>query len=89
MMEDNIIILEDDQGNQIEFAVIDVYEFNQNTYFAMVEVVEAGQEESDEVLIMRVDNPESEDAELVVVEDEEELQAAFDEFLRRDEEAEE
>ena len=27
MMEDNIIILEDDQGNQIEFAVIDVYEF--------------------------------------------------------------
>lgn len=89
MMEDNIIILEDDQGNQIEFAVIDVYEFNQNTYFAMVEVVEAGQEESDEVLIMKVDNPESEDAELVVVDDEEELQAAFDEFLRRDEEAEE
>ena len=88
MMEDNIIILEDDQGNQIEFAVIDVYEFNQNTYFAMVEVVEAGQEESDEVLIMKVDNPESEDAELIVVDDEEELQAAFDEFLRRDEEAE-
>lgn len=89
MMEDNIIILEDDQGNQIEFAVIDVYEFNQNTYFAMVEVVEAGQEESDEVLIMKVDKPESEDAELIVVDDEEELQAAFDEFLRRDEEAEE
>lgn len=86
MMEDNIIILEDDQGNQVEFAVIDVYEFNENTYFAMVEVVEAGEEESDEVLIMRVDNPDSDDAELVVVEDEEELQAAFDEFIRRDEE---
>lgn len=86
MMEDNIIILEDDQGNQIEFAVIDVYELNGSTYFAMVEVVEAGQEESDEVLIMKVDNPESEDAELIVVDDEDELQAAFDEFLRRDEE---
>jgi hypothetical protein len=87
IMEDNIIILEDDQGNQVEFAVIDVYEFNENTYFAMVEVVEAGQDESDEVLIMKVDNPESEDAELIVVDDEAELQAAFDEFLRRDEEA--
>lgn len=85
-MEDNIIILEDDMGNQVEFAVIDVYELNDNTYFAMVEVVEDGNEESDEVLIMKVDNIDTEDAELVTVEDEDELQAAFDEFLRRDEE---
>ena len=85
-MDDNIIILEDDNGNQIEFAVIDVYELNSNTYFAMVEVVEAGEEESDEVLIMKVDDVESEDAELITVDDEDELQAAFNEFLRRDEE---
>lgn len=85
-MEDNIIILEDDMGNQVEFAVIDVYELNDNTYFAMVEVVEDGNEESDEVLIMKVDNIDTEDAELVTVEEEDELQAAFDEFLRRDEE---
>ncbi len=85
-MDDNIIILEDDNGNQIEFAVIDVYELNSNTYFAMVEVVEAGEEESDEVLIMKVDNVESEDAQLITVDDEDELQAAFNEFLRRDEE---
>lgn len=85
-MEDNIIILEDDNGNQVEFAVIDVYELNGNTYFAMVEVVEAGEEESDEVLIMKVDDVESEDAQLITVDDEDEIQAAFDEFLRRDEE---
>lgn len=85
-MDDNIIILEDDNGNQIEFAVIDVYELNSNTYFAMVEVVEAGEEESDEVLIMKVDDVESEDAQLITVYDEDELQAAFNEFLRRDEE---
>lgn len=85
-MDDNIIILEDDNGNQIEFAVIDVYELNSNTYFAMVEVVEAGEEESDEVLIMKVDDVESEDAQLITVDDEDELQAAFNEFLRRDEE---
>ena len=85
-MDDNIIILEDENGNQVEFAVIDVYELNNNTYFAMVEVVEAGEDESDEVLIMKVDKIDTDDAELIPVTDEDELQAAFDEFLKRDEE---
>lgn len=84
-MEDNILILEDDKGNPCEFMVIDVYEYNDATYFAMVEVIEGSIEESDEVVIMRVEG-EGDDAELVMVEDEAELQAAFDEFVRRDQE---
>ncbi len=83
-MEDNIIILEDDQGNQIEFATIDVFELNGETYFALLEVLE--NDESDEVLIMKVDGIDTEDPELIMVEDENELQAAFEEFLKRDEE---
>jgi hypothetical protein len=51
----------------------------------MVEVIEGSIEESDEVVIMRVEG-EGDDAELVMVEDEKELQAAFDEFVRRDDE---
>lgn len=85
-MEENIIMLEDDNGNQIEFEAIDVFEFNGNTYFVLLEIMDEG-EENDEVLIMKVDDPESEEPQLVMVEDEEELQAAFDEFVRRDEEA--
>ena len=84
-MEENILILEDDKGNPCEFMVIDVYEFQDATYFAMVEVIEGSIEESDEVVIMRVEG-EGDDAELVMVEDEKELQAAFDEFVRRDNE---
>lgn len=84
-MEDNILILEDENGNPVEFMVIDVYEFNGATYFAMVEVIEGSIEESDEVVIMRVEG-EGDDAELVMVEDEAELEAAFDEFVRRDQE---
>lgn len=84
-MEDNILILEDENGNPVEFMVIDVYEFNNATYFAMVEVIEGSIEESDEVVIMRVEG-EGDDAELVMVEDEAELEAAFDEFVRRDQE---
>ena len=87
-MEDNILILEDEQGKPAEFMVYDVYEFNSKTYFALIEVIEGSTEESDEVVIMRVEG-EGDDAELVSIEDDAELQAAFDEFVRRDEEFEE
>lgn len=83
-MEDNIIILEDDQGNQIEFATIDVFELNDETYFALLEIMD--NEESDEVLLMKVSGIDTDDPELVMIEDEAELQLAFEEFLRRDEE---
>lgn len=86
-MEENIIMLEDENGNSVEFETIDVYEFNDETYFALLEVMPEG-EETDEVLIMKVQTGETEeDMSLVNVEDEEELEAAFNEFLRRDEEA--
>ena len=86
-MEENIIMLEDESGNTIEFETIDVFEFNDETYFALLEIMPEG-EETDEVLLMKVAIGETEeDMELVTVEDEDELQAAFEEFLRRDEEA--
>lgn len=86
-MEDNILILEDDNGNNCQFMVIDVYEFNGSTYFAMVEVIEGSDEEPDEVVIMKVSGDlEGDDAELVMIEDEAELEAAFNEFVRRDQE---
>ena len=86
-MEDNILILEDDKGNPCEFMVIDVYEFNDSTYFAMVEVIEGSADESDEVVIMKVSGDiEGDDAELVMIEDEAELEATFQEFVRRDQE---
>lgn len=86
-MEDNIIMLEDENGNTIEFEAIDVFEFNDETYFALAEVMPEG-EETDEVLIMKVDEGETdEDMSLVNVDDEKELEAAFNEFVRRDREA--
>ena len=85
-MEENIIILEDEHGCSIEFEVIDVFELDGVTYFALLECMPEG-EETDEVLIMQVEGDiESEEAELVMVEDEDRLQKAFDEFVRRDEE---
>lgn len=88
-MENNIIMLEDEHGCMIEFETIDVFEFEGVTYFALLEVLEVLPEgqENDEVLIMQVEGDvESEESELVMVEDEARLEAAFNEFLRRDEE---
>ncbi|MDD6213605.1 MAG: DUF1292 domain-containing protein [Firmicutes bacterium] len=87
-MEDNIIILEDENGNPIEFLPLSVYEFKDKIYCALTEVTEDGEEESDEVVIMRIEG-EGDDAELHMVEDEKELEAAFDEFVRIDSEASE
>lgn len=85
-MENNIIILEDENGCEVEFEVIDVFEFEDITYFALLEVLPE-EEENDEVLIMQVEGDiDSEEAELVMVEDDARLERAFNEFLRRDEE---
>ncbi len=83
MEENNIIVLEDEEGNQIDFAVIDVYQLDGVTYFALIEAEEL--ETGEEILIMRVEG-EGDDAELVTIESEAELEAAFEEFVRRDEE---
>lgn len=85
-MENNIIMLEDEHGCQIEFETIDVFEFEGAWYFALLEVLGEG-EENDEVLIMKVEGDiDSEEAELVMVEDDKQLEKVFNEFLRRDEE---
>ena len=86
IMENNIIMLEDENGCMIEFETIDVFEFEGVTYFALMEVL-PDDKENDEVLIMQVEGDiENEEAELVMVDDEARLERAFNEFLRRDEE---
>ncbi len=89
-MEDNIIMLEDEEGNTIETEVIDVFELvyggKKNMYFCLCEIVPEG-EINDEIIITRVEG-EGDNADLVSVDDDE-AEAVFKEFLRRDEACEE
>ncbi len=85
-MEENLIVLQDEDGNEIDFLVIDVYELDGVTYFALIEAEDS--ENAEEVLIMRVEG-EDDEAELVTIESDAELEAAFNEFVRRDNEIEE
>ena len=73
---DNIIVLNDEEGNEVQFEFLDLIEYNNEEYVILLPLEET--EEAGEVVILKVENTESEDEESYVgVEDEEELNAVF------------
>lgn len=73
---DNIVILNDEDGNEVEFEFLDLIEYNSEEYVILLPVEET--EEAGEVVILKVEQTENEDEESYVgVEDEDELNAVF------------
>lgn len=82
--EPSIVTLLDEDGNEHEFEHIDSFPFNGETYVVLIlteEEVEAG--EADEVLIFTLQTDEEGNETLLFVEDEAELDMAFEEFKNR------
>ncbi|HHW30238.1 MAG TPA: DUF1292 domain-containing protein [Clostridiaceae bacterium] len=79
---DDVVVLVDENGQEIEFQHIDTIEMNGNEYVVLVpaEEVEADEEE---VIILKVEQDEKGEDILVSVEDEEELDEVFEEFKMR------
>lgn len=72
----NIITLNDEDGQEVQFEFLDLIEYNEEEYVILLPVEET--EEAGEVVILKVEHTESEDEESYVgVEDEEELNAVF------------
>lgn len=72
----NIIILNDEDGQEVQFEFLDLIEYNSEEYVILLPVEET--EEAGEVVILKVEHTESEEEESYVgVEDEEELNAVF------------
>ncbi len=86
--ETNIITLFDEDGKEIPFEHLDTLEMNSKIYIVLLEVLSDGTE-NDEVVIFRIEEDEDGNDNLVVIEDEKELEAAFDEFMFRQEDFEE
>ena len=84
---ENTITLYDEDGKEIEFEHLDTVSYNDNLYVVLLEVLENG-EENDEVVIFRIEQTDDEDDALVVIEDEDELNAVFEEFQNRLEDVE-
>ncbi len=82
--EPSIVTMMDEDGNEHAFEHIDSFPFNGETYVVLVpteEEVENG--EADEVLIFTLEVDEEGNEALYLVEDEAELDMAFEEFKTR------
>ncbi len=84
MEENNVLTFYDDNDNEIELEIVDSFEIDDKKYVALAtpEDIEGESEES-EVYIMRIESESSGEDIFVYIEDENELNAAFDMFKNR------
>lgn len=80
-IESNVITLTDDEGNDVDFECLMTFDHGDHFYASLLPVVPMEDFEEGEVLIMRLDEDEEQSI-FSPVESEEELEAAFNEFLR-------
>ena len=80
---DNIIVLNDENGEEVPFEFLDLIELEGEEYVVLLPV-EEDEEEAGEVVILKVEDTESEEEESYVsVEDEEILNKVFDMFKEK------
>ena len=76
---ENIIILQDEDGVDVEFEFLDLIEYAGEEY---VILFPADEEEADEVVILKLERLEEEDS-LISVEDDEVLMAVYNIFKEK------
>ena len=79
----NIIVLNDEDGNEVQFEFLDLIEYESEEYVVLLPVIEEGEDEDDgEVVILKVDDSDEEEDEesYISVDDEETLTAVFEIF---------
>ncbi len=79
---DDIVVLVDENGEEVEFEHIDTIEMNGNEYVVLAPYSEEEPEEQDEeeVVILKVEHGDDGEDSFVTVEDEDELDSVFEEF---------
>ncbi len=83
---DNIIILNDEEGNEVKFEFLDLVELDDEEYVVLLPVTEEGEEEEGEVVILKVEDTDDENSEeesYVSIEDEEILNKVFEIFKEK------
>ena len=79
---DNIIILNDEEGKEVQFEFLDLIEYEEEEYVVLLPIEE--EEESGEVVILKVEDTDSEEEESYVsVDDEETLNTVFEIFKEK------
>lgn len=79
---DNIIVLNDEKGNEVHFEFLDLMEYEGSEYVVLLPCEES--EDAAEVVILKVEETDCEDEESYVsVDDENVLNAVFEIFKRK------
>ena len=80
----NIIILSDENGEDVEFEFLDLIEYDSEEYIVLLPIAEEDEEEDGQVVILKVESTENEDEESYVsVDDEEVLNEVFQIFKEK------
>ncbi len=80
---DNIIVLNDEEGNEVKFEFLDLVELDGEEYVVLLPADEEDEEEG-EVVILKVEDTDSEEEESYVsVDDEDTLNKVFEMFKEK------
>ena len=79
MENDNIIVLNDDDGNEVEFEFLDLIPYRGKEYVVLLPV----SDEADEVVILQLEEADDETESYISVDNELTLQAVFEMFKER------
>ena len=83
---DNIVILNDEEGNEVKFEFLDLVELDDEEYVVLLPVTEDGEEEEGEVVILKVEDSDDENSDeesYVSIEDETVLNKVFEIFKEK------
>lgn len=85
---DDIVVLIDENGEEVEFEHLDTIEMNGSEYVVLLPMEEdsSNSDDTDEVVILKIEHAEDGEDSFVSVEDDEELDSVFEEFKARLEE---
>ncbi len=81
---DNIIVLNDEEGKEVQFEFLDLIEYEDEEYVILLPIEEENEEDAGEVVILKVEDTDSEDEESYVsVDDQETLNKVFEMFKEK------
>lgn len=81
---DNIVILNDEEGNEVKFEFLDLIDFEGEQYVVLLPTEEVDNQDAGEVVILKLEDTESEEEEAYVsVDDEETLNSVFEIFKEK------
>lgn len=81
-VEDDIIELEDDEGNVVNFSWVGTFDYKEETYVVFEPAEPNENFEEGEAVIFRLESDEDGSDLFMPIEDEAKLQEVFDEFIR-------